>query len=386
MTRGPRGALVAGPAVAGLAAVILALIVLAGSATAGAAAPGVGTISGTVTNHTGPPRPLAGQPIRLTAYVNGAEQDWKETASDARGRFSFTVPVDPQRTYVAWLHYKDGEYTSAPVILKTAGQRASVSLRVWEPTSDAGVLRVNVHHIIVEPGQGAVRVAELLVVVNSTDRTYVGVGSNGSRRQSLQFSLPDGARDVQLMDGLYERAVTVSADALIDSVGVKPGMREIAYSYTVPITGRTMALGRRVDYPTERLEVFGRAGATLSVAPLVRQDDVKTDQGSYARYSGGPVEAGRAVRIGLTGLPVRRPTARYAAIAVFLGLMAAAVVYPFLRRSRPSGEPRRTRQSRDDLIQAVAALDDRFEAGEVSEADYRRRRARYMERLRALAG
>jgi hypothetical protein len=122
------------------------------------------------------------------------------------------------------------------------------------------------------------------------------------------------------------------------------------------------------------------------VAPLVRQDDVKTDQGSYARYSGGPVEAGRAVRIGLTGLPVRRPTARYAAIAVFLGLMAAAVVYPFLRRSRPSGEPRRTRQSRDDLIQAVAALDDRFEAGEVSEADYRRRRARYMERLRALAG
>ncbi|HLA24730.1 MAG TPA: hypothetical protein VJ206_04995 [bacterium] len=364
----------------------LVVVVLAVVATASTAAPAAGTISGTVTNHTGIPRPLAGHPVRLTAYVNGAEQDWKETVSDARGGFSFTAPVDPQRTYVAWLHYKDGEYTSSPVIIKTAGQRASVTLRVWEPTSDAGVLRVNVHHVIVEPGEGAVQVAELLVVVNSSDRTYVGADSTGNRRQSLRFSLPDGARDIQLMDGLYERAVTVGADAVIDSVGVKPGMREIAYSYTVPITGRTMALGRRIDYPTGRLEVFGRAGAPLTVTALARQDDVKTDQGTYARYSGGPVETGTIVKVGLTSLPVRRPTARYAAIAVFVGLVAAAVVYPFLRLSRPPGESRRSRQSRDELIQAVAALDDRFDAGEVPEAEYRRRRARYLERLRAMAG
>ena len=368
----------------------IAVAVLAVLATSSAGAPAAGTISGTVTNHTGSPRPLAGHPVRLTAYVNGAEQDWKETITDARGRFSFAAPVDPQRTYVAWLHYKDGEYTSAPVIIKTAGQRASVTLRVWEPTSDAGVLRVNVHHIIVEPGEGAVQVAELLVVVNSSNRTYLGAdvggGSDGTRRRSLRFSLPDGARDVQLMDGLYERAVTVNADELSDSVGVKPGTREIAYSYTVPITGRAMALGRRVDYPTERLEVFGRAGATLTVTPLARQDDVKTDQGTYARYSGGPVEAGTIVKVGLTSLPVRRPTARYAALAVFVGLITAAVVYPLLRRSRIPGNPTRSRQSRDELIQAVAALDDRFDAGEVPEAEYRRRRARYLERLRAGAG
>jgi hypothetical protein len=353
-------------------------------ATAGGAAPAPGTISGTVTNHTGSPRPLAGHPVRLTAYVNGAEQDWKETTSDARGRFSFTVPVDPERTYVAWLHYKDGEYTSGPVVLKTAGQHASVALRVWEPTSDAGVLKVNVHHVIVEPGEGAVQIAELLVLVNTSDHTYVG-GSSGDRRESVHFSLPDGARDVQLMDGLYERAVTVSADELIDSVGVKPGMREVAYSYTVPITGRTIALGRRVDYPTGRFEVFGRAGATLSVTPLARQDDVKTDQGIYARYSGGPVEAGTVVKFGLTGLPVRRPIGRYAAIAAFAGLVAAGVAYPFLRRTRQL-DPRRSVMSRDELIRTVAALDDRFDAGQLSEAAYHRQRARYLERLRAMAG
>lgn len=364
----------------------LATLILTATATAGTAAPAAGTISGTVTNHTGGPRPLAGHPVRLTAYVNGAEQDWKETTSDARGRFTFTVPVDPQRTYVAWLHYKDGEYTSTPVTLKTAGQRASVTLRVWEPTSDAGVVKVNVHHIIIEPGEGAVQVAELLVFVNTSDRTYVGGGSNGDRRQSLHFSLPDGARDVQLMDGLDERAVTVSADELVDTVGVKPGMREIAYSYALPVTGRTVEVRRRVDYPTGRLEVFGRAGATLSVTPLGRQDDVKTDQGVYARYSGGPIEAGAIVKVGLTGLPVRRPTGRYAAIAAFIGLVAAGIVYPFLRRPRRVVEPRRAVMGRDELIQAVAALDDRFEAGEVPEAEYHRRRTRYLERLRATPG
>lgn len=365
---------------------VLAALIVAATATAGATAPAVGTIGGTVTNHTGAPRPLAGHPVRLTAYVNGAEQDWRETTSDAQGRFSFTVPVDAQRSYVAWLHYKDGEYTSTPVILKAAGQRASVALRVWEPTSDAGVLRVNVHHIIIEPGEGAVQVAELLVFVNSSDRTYVGAGISGNQHRSLHFSLPDGARDVQLMDGLYERAVTVSADELIDTVGVKPGMREVAYAYTVPIAGRTMALGRRVDYPTARLEVFGRAGAALSVTPLSRQDDVKTDQGLYTRYSGGPVEAGALVKVGLGSLPVRRPIGRYAAIAAFIGLVAAGVTYPFLRRPRRVMEPTRAVMNRDELIQAVAALDDRFEAGEVPEAEYRRRRARYLERLRATPG
>ena len=371
-----------------LAGVLLAVALAAPTA----AAPAVGTISGTVTNHTGSARPLAGHTVRLTAYVNGAEQHWKETTSDAQGRFSFSVAVDPQRTYVAWLNYKDGEYTSAPVILKTAGQRATVALKVWEPTSDAGVVRINVHHIIVEPGEGTVQVAELLVLVNNTDRTYVGGdagdGSSGKRRQALRFSLPDGAQNVQLMDGLYENAVTVSADELIDSLGVKPGMREVAYSYTVPTTARTLALGRRVDYPTGRLEVFGRAGAALTALPLARQDDVTTDQGTYVRYSGGPLDPGAVVKVALTGLRAPRATGRYLVLAGFIGLLAAGVVYPFLRRAHPEkqGEVRHTAMTREELIQAVAALDDRFEAGTIPDAEYRRRRARYLERLRAGAG
>lgn len=369
---------------AAVAAAAAVLAAAAGARAGSATVPGVGTISGTVTNHTGAPRPLAGQPVRLTAYANGAEQDWKATTSDARGRFTFSVPVDPQRTYVVWLHYKDGEYTSAPVVLAAPGQRASVALRVWEPTSDAGVLRINVHHIIIEPGDGAVRVAELLVVANTSDRTYVGTSSEGNRRRILHFSLPDGARDVQLMEGLYERAVTVGAGALIDSVGVTPGMHEIAYAYAVPAAGAALALDRRVDYPTDRLEVFGRAGPALSVAPLTRQSDVQTEQGTYARYSGGPVQAGAVVRVGLTGLSARRASARYAAMGAFLGLVAAAIIYPFVRRRRPAAS-RPSMPQRDELIDAVAALDDRFEAGAMPEPEYRRRRARYLERLRRMS-
>jgi len=381
------------PATALLVAALLAGAPAAASGAAAAPvtpAPALGFISGTVTNHTGRPRPLAGSQVRLTAYVNGAEQDWKETTSDAQGRFTFAVPVDPQRTYVAWLHYKDGEYTSAPVILTSPGQRATVALKVWEPTSDAGVVRVTVHHIIIEPGEGTVQVAELLVLANSSDRTYVGGhaggGSGQNRRQSLHFSLPDGAHNVQLMDGLYENAVTITADELTDSLGVKPGVREVAYSYTLPAAGRTLALGRRVDYPTGRLEVFGRAGAALTATPLARQDDVTTDQGTYARFSGGPLDPGTVVEATLTGLPVPRAAGRIAVLGVFVGLLAAGAAYPFFRRTRPASEPRRPRMTRDELIQTVAALDDRFEAGAIPEGEYRRRRARYLERLRAGTG
>jgi|GEM_PF-671307 len=367
---------------------VAAIVLLAGTPLL-AASPSTWTISGTVTNHTGRPRAVAGQEVTLTVYVNGAEADWKTARTGARGEFSFAVPGDPDRTYAVQVKYKGGEYDSPPIVFKPGESVRRVAMRIYEPTSDPRVLRVNVHHIIVEAGEGVVQVAELLVFSNTGDRTYIGGAPRADgKRETLRITLPAGAANVQFMEGLMECCVSATDTGLVDTMDVEPGMRQIAYAYTVQIAQGRLALRRRLDYPTDRVEVFGRAGFGMEAPGLQRQDDVQTDQGTYARFSTANAAAGSEIRIAASGLPVPRSGLRRLAIAAFAGIVAAALAYPLLRRRRREGSIPTSIRDRDDtrqgLIAAVAALDDRFEAGEIPEQEYRERRARYIEKLRRM--
>lgn len=350
-----------------------------------AAAPAPRMIAGTVTNHTGTARPVAGIEVKLTTYANGAEADWKTVATSPRGEFAFTVPADPQHSYAVQVKYKGGEYDSPAIVFEPGQTARRVALRVFEPTSDASVLKINVHHIIVEAGEGMVQVAELLVFANTSNRTYIGGAQRADgKRETLRVTLPQGAAGVQYMDGLMECCVFVTDAGFVDTMDVEPGMREIAYSYTVPSGRGSLALTRRLDYPAERVEVFGSRTFAMGVSPLQPQEDVKTDQGAYARFSSASLAAGTEVRLALSGLPVPRSGARRIAIAAFAGIVAAALAYPLLRRRRTAAPSGSNGQTREEIIAAVASLDDRFEAGEIPEAEYRERRARYMAKLRRL--
>ncbi|MDQ7842378.1 MAG: hypothetical protein QN141_03720 [Armatimonadota bacterium] len=371
------------------AARAVAILLLAAPGALAAASPPLRTIQGTVTNHTGPPRPVVGQEVRLTAYVNGAEADWQTARTGRRGEFSFTVPGEADRTYTLQVKYKGGEYDSPLIVFKPGETLRRVTMRVYEPTADPGVLRVAVHHVIVEAGEGAVRVAELLLFTNTSNRTYVGGAPRADgRRETLRITLPAGAGNIQFMEGLMECCVSATDTGLVDTMDVEPGMRQIAYSYTLSVPGGRLTLARRLDYPTDRVEVLARAGAEVQAVPLRRGEDVETDQGTYRRFSASNVAAGTELRIAASGLAAPQPRLRQAALAAFAGIAAAALASPALRRRRRNRRDRDTvasgGETRRDLIAAVAALDDRFEAGEIPEEEYRQRRARYLERLRRM--
>ncbi len=356
---------------------VIVLLMLAAPVPAQAAAPG--TIAGTVENLTGGRALVAGQEVKLTAYVNDAEADWKTTTTDAHGRFTFGVPTDPSRRYVVNVKYKGGDYDSAPIVFKAGVTRTQVAIRVYEPTTDVGVLRVSVHHMIVDVGQGMVQVAELLVFTNPTDRTYIGaVARADGKRETLRFTIPSQATQVQYMEGLMECCVFTTPTGLIDTMDVKPGTRQIAYSYLIPASRAQAVVARVLDYPTDRVEVFGNAAATITATPLQAMPVVQTEQGTYLRFSAASLAQNTGVTVSLSGLPMPKTSTRRVAIAAFAGILAAALAYPLLRRRRGgAGEA----MSREELIAAAAALDDRYDAGQIPEAEYRRRRARYLEQL-----
>jgi len=296
------------------------------------------------------------------------------------------VPTASDRVYVANVKYKGGDYDSQPVTFKTGEQTKTIAMRVYEPTTDVGILRVNVHHMIVEVGAGMIQVAELLVFTNPTDRTYVGakVRPDG-KRDTLVFSIPPGARSVEYLEGLMECCVfATSSGGLQDTMDVKPGMRQIAYSYTLPYARSDLRIARTLDYRADRVEIFGKMPSQMQVVPLTSQPAVTTEQGSYARFSGEGVPARGEISILLSGLPVTSSTARRLTIAAFAGVIAAALAYPLLRRTRRKAVRAAEPTTQEALVAAIARLDDEFEAGQVSRPQYEAARARYKSLLRDL--
>lgn len=367
-----------------VAGTFLAVVLLLPVAAALAAPAPQATIRGTVQNLTGgSARAVAGQEVTLTAYVNNAEADKQTATTDARGAFAFTVAPDPARTYVVNVKYKGGDYDSRPITFKAGETARQITMGVYEPTTDLSVLRVNVQHLIVEPGQGVVRITELLVFANPTDRTYVGakVREDG-RRETLSFRLPEGAANLSYMDGLMECCVFTAPGGFVDTMDVKPGTREVGFSYTMPIVRDRATVVRTLDFPADVVEVFGGPAAQLTVASLVRQAPVTTEQGTYTRFSGQALARGTPITLDLSGLPVGERVNRRLLVAAFAGLLLAALASPLLgRRGRTAG---RTPATRENLIRAVAALDDLHDAGGIPDATHRRQRARYMSRLREL--
>ncbi|MDQ7848809.1 MAG: hypothetical protein RB148_00825, partial [Armatimonadota bacterium] len=283
-----------------LAVLVLAGLTLQAAAGFATAAPPPGTISGRVQSMTGGKvTPLAGQTVTLTTYSGSAEVDRATATTDAGGRFTFTVAADPARTYMVNVKYRGGDYDSLPVRFK-AGERArEVTLRVYEPTTDSSIIRVNVHHVIVEPGEGLVRVTELLVFVNPTDRTYIGatVRQDG-KRETLRFRLPHGAAEVSYLEGLMECCVFPTPGGFVDTMDVKPGAREIGFSYTVPSRAGGATVVRTLDYPTDLVEVFGDPAARLTAAaPLAVQAPVRTEQGTFSRFSARSLAPGTSISL-----------------------------------------------------------------------------------------
>ncbi|MDR7434896.1 MAG: carboxypeptidase-like regulatory domain-containing protein [Armatimonadota bacterium] len=348
-----------------------------------------GTIQGKVVNRTGGVRPVANVPVTLTSYVNEAEEQKKTTTTDTAGRFAFRgLPTGPGRSYVLQVKYKEGDYESPRFTLQGSETVKTVEMVVYEPTTDPSVVRAGMHHIIVDVQEGALQIVELVVLVNRTDRTYIGATTlPDGRRETLRFSLPGGARDVQYLDGLMECCVISKGNVLIDTMDVKPGTRQIAYGYVLPFTTSRVSFERPLDTPTDTLEfLVPDIGVTVQSAQLAEKGVLETSSGRYLRYSGTRLASGERITIAIEGLPTKTRSFRALAFALALAILSAVLVYPLIKR-RPQAEkaPMWAEEKRLALLREIAELDDRFEAGELPEEEYRTLRAQWKAELLALS-
>jgi hypothetical protein len=378
---------------------IVGLVTLAlALSSSGVLAQGEGVIEAQVVNGTEGGGSVEGLTVTLYAFQNMVELDSLTAVTNAEGQVRFEeLETSPDIVYVLSVTYAGIEYGSLPLDF-TGGDETTlvVSLQVYETTEsfEQAAIQVERMHVFVDLEDGVMSVGELHIFSNSSDRTFIGTEHPElDQRVTLRFVLPEGATELHFqMSGEDDRYV-VTKDGFADTEAVRPGTsQQVLYGYNLSYgQADSFDFVRSLLYPTTNLNVLvPRMGVDVT-SDQVELNEIRTVEGqAYLNLNGRNLAAGDELSVHFEGLQdiVHQATATGATQNEFdpkwiaLGLAALAlvggIIYPSLRRSRtpvPASapiEPTDVRLTR--LLQAIADLDDAFEAGRVDEAGYRQQR------------
>jgi len=342
---------------------------------AAAAARG-GIVEGTVRDGaTG--EPVRGVKVNLTAYM-GEVEDWsRSTTTDDTGAFRFEgLPWN--RSYEVSVLYGGTRYHTESMVFLPGEVVRRVALKVYETVRGEAPIRVDVDHMIVEFSGDAAVVAQITFIRNDSTRTWVG----NDEGTTLVFSLPEGAMDVTVLEGLDAESLTRTEDGFASKEPVPPGVKSVAYTYRVPL--RSEPIEKVFHYPTSSFTLLSSTGGGVKLSPrgLGAPEAVEIEGERFLKWTAQDIAAGKRLVMDVS-LPLRwEDYAPWAALAVLALVLGAAVAYRVLgaRGSEGIDERRVHAAERSLLIEEIARLDERFERGEIGRKEYLVLRARKKER------
>jgi hypothetical protein len=375
-----------------------------------------GVLEGQVVNGTaGGPEIGDGVTVILHVFQGELELSTLEAATDAGGEFRFDgLDTDPALEYWPEAVYLGVPYTpDEPLQFDDTGTGLAATVTVYETTTDDTNIRVDSVHMIAESFGQVLRVSEIHLIGNLGDRTYVGAEGDTGKPATVFVPLPDSAVGLSFGESVPTDRFVEVEDGLRDTEPVPPGLETslVFFSYHLMVTGEVVPLERSFAYPLDSLNVLAaRPGLTLSSAQMESRG-VQLFQGrEYELYSVVALPADTAVAMELVPLATEEgmsaapgegtqplPSGSTAGNQDLLrgigfglaGLaVVAAVAYPFTKRRSP-GTQRRGRDIGDnprarELLSELAGLEESYEAGEIDEASYERRRSHIYRSLKAL--
>jgi hypothetical protein len=269
---------------------------------------------------------------------------------------------------------------------------ASLSV-ITVPQSDAEAAGVQIDqaHVFIVATGDRLQVAEYYLIGNSGQSDYVGYSKGeGGERTTVAFEVPADATNLSFDGpGVGERFVG-DGQRFEDTQPIPPGSAtvEIGFSYELPMR-EEVQLTRSLDVRVAAtvLIVSGQ-GVGLSGPDLAYNGDMETRMGAAASYVAGALEAGipltvrvvareatgaAAPMVGAVGAPVRlrerNVIGELVVGALSLGLVGLVVAWAW--SSRPT---RSMPESARPAVEAIVALDGRYEQGQVEPDVYRRER------------
>ena len=370
------------------------LIALAAALSLAAVAPPAraaprGVIEGRVLNRT------SGEPARgarvtlVSGSPDGAARMGETTVTGPDGRFRFTgLATGEERIYALDVVYRGGAYAGEALRLPADTDETpviDVTVRVFDTTTDPGVILIRRDNLFVVTAENGVGVIESVVVLNTSERAYIGRRGNQGAPVTLGLAIPTGARaqGVAIIDSTLNVPALVPTDFGAGvTVAIPPGETRLTYSYKVPGLIGLYELSRTALYGTVEMNVHTSENIVLRSNRLMPNGEVVIEGTTYRRYSAADsIDPGDQVQIAAEVRPGdsnRQVIALVAGALTLLGGLFAFVLFARRRHRKVQPEPRDERHA---LLVAIAELDLRHRSGELSAEDYARRRAELKARL-----
>ena len=288
-------------------------------------------------------------------------------------------------------------------------------IAVYEPTEDAGIITVDRQVMVVtgfDVSQRMATVTEFVRFTNPTDRTLQPnlETARPGMFSFMRFALPPDAADVTVQSSLRGGEIISVGSGFALTAPVPPGEHSVDFAYTFPYEDGSMAYRNSLPQGADIFQILvPDRWEGVEISGLEARPPVGIQEGVYRAWEGREIPPGPGVELRLDGLPQPGIAARIGAElsgsnfwltaipsamgVVLLGLL----VLGLLRRNRPAvsagggvdgatappyGErPERERSPRRSaIVSALAALDNRYEDGELDEADYLSRRSELVAR------
>jgi mono/diheme cytochrome c family protein len=351
-------------------------------ATAEPALPVVAVIQGTVSNATPSGKVPSGLGVTLKGFDGDVEVVSEQTQLGPSGTFAFEdVEIVPGRLYFVIVEHQGLSYASEVAHLLPAQASLDLPVVIYDATESTADLAIERLHTLFDFSiEGTVRVIELWILTNQGEQTIAPA-------EGIAVTLPQDATDLQFENGLAGQRFLVNETGFADMEPVAPGQgsSELVFSYSLPYD-RRLAFEQPVSYPVKAVVLLSpEPGPKLQAEGLQDMGEREISTGVIRSYGLGPVAAGDALRVNLSG----RPAASSATgslppnlgLAIGLAAVGLALIAAGLLWFRPKREPVAPEEApptpdpeREGLLRAIARLDDEFEAGRLPEAEYRERR------------
>lgn len=378
--------------------IVFALVALAWPAMA-SAAPNDGTVFGQVVNRTSGGGSTGGTNVILVTFgrKEQAPLGQQTTLADADGRYSFSgLDRDPNIVYLLVAKYASINYPS-DTPFQLLEPALELDLKVYESTSADDQLQLErLNLLVLGAEQGSVQFMQMGAIVNNGDRTYVTPNpQDQALARAVRFPLPKGALGVEAQSGFTQQDIIPAVGGFQITSPLLPGRHEFAFSFQLPYNGSSADLSLQLPYPTASYNIYlPNAGLRLDTTGLTASGSTALGGRQYALYSASNIAKATIVPSSLSGLgPVGSGLglAQLALISVGVVLFVLGGGVVLLGwRSRPAAaspsvsDAQALEQERLELVVRMAALDERYAAGQVQERDYELERSRGKQRLREL--
>ena len=365
---------------------------------------GQGKIEGQIVNGTKDAKPAssANLTVTLMSAVQGATSLITQTMmSDANGKFAFAnLDTITTTRYLVTARYGDVEYYSDVLAFTSPNSMTlPADITIYDSTEDPAVVQVSEMHLVVDVQSPWLAVQQIVVVQNMSDRIFIGK-LVGPHRISLSMPILAKAINIQFDDQTVDQTTMRGEGVLTYTLPIGPGKDQIFFQYDVPFAPPTYEFNLPLPNDVARFGLYvadiGETVQSQQLSPAPSPMGNVPNAPKLIAVAGDKFVAGTTIKATIdklpaaaaqpgqtpsaalpTALPVSPQTIGLVILGAAIVAAIALLVFPLLRR-RAAGaadEAEDEDDARQDLMQEIADLDDAFEAGKISEAEYKEKRA-----------